>query len=76
MSRLTDSDLELDLDSEDIEVIEETDYAIVIGPDGKLKSIFMPEGYVDEEIPENIQKIMAIFGVADATDVATTRTLH
>ena len=44
MSRLTDNDLELDLDNEDIEVIEESDYAIVIGPDGTLKSIFLQIG--------------------------------
>ena len=77
MSRITDNDLELDLDSTEVDVIEEEDFAIVVTPDGQLKSIFFPVGSdPDAEVPENIQKIMAIFGVTDASDLSSMRTLH
>ena len=48
----------------------EDDWAIIIGKDGNLKGLFIPEGKDEDEVPESIVYIMAdYFGVDfDETD--------
>ena len=44
--------------------IGEEDYGFILGPNGELKSVFMPE-VIPFKQPKNIQKILKIFGVHD-----------
>jgi len=61
----------------------ENDWAIIIGDDGNLKGLFIPEGKDEELVPESIVTIMAdYFGVdfddeIDEADVVPPgETLH
>lgn len=68
-------DLELD-DIYDTEISDE-DYGFIFGPDGELKSVFLPES-LPFKTPENIQKILEIFGITDPEQIAGeyNTTLH
>ena len=44
------------------EGIGDEDYGIIIGPDGELKSLFMPEGF-EIDPPENVVKILQMLGI-------------
>lgn len=69
---------EQELDFEE-EVYEEEmsgeDYAFIIGPDGELKSVFLPDE-LPFNPPKNIAKILKVFGIADISDIDGTETLH
>ena len=54
--------------------ISEEDYGFVFGPDGELKSVFLPET-LPFKTPENIAKIFEIFGINDPEQLDNT-TLH
>jgi hypothetical protein len=54
--------------------IGDEDYAFVIGPDGKLKSVFLPD-VVPFTQPKSIQKIFKMFGIRDAEQLDNP-TLH
>jgi hypothetical protein len=54
--------------------IGEEDYGFILGPDGKLKSLFLPD-YVPFKQPKNVQKILKIFGIVDVEALDNT-TLH
>ncbi len=46
------------------EEFEEGDYEFVIGADGELKSIMIPEDLMDDP-PNSVKKILKIFGIKD-----------
>jgi hypothetical protein len=59
------------------------DWAIIIGKDGNLKGLFMPDGVDEDLVPESIVHIMAdYFGVDfdeemdDTVDVPPDETIH
>ena len=57
------------------------DWAIIIGNDGNLKGIFIPQGMDEELVPESIVQIMAqYFGVdfddEDTEYIPPGETLH
>lgn len=55
--------------------VADDDYIIVIGRDGELKSVFMPD--VDpSEVPEQVQATLAQYGVHDLNYVTGNTTLH
>ena len=54
--------------------ISNEDYGFIFGPDGELKSVFLPEN-LPFNTPENIQKIFEIFGITDPEQLDNT-TLH
>jgi hypothetical protein len=65
------------------EQIGEDDWAIIIGNNGNLKGIFIPQGMDEELVPESIVQIMAqYFGVDfeeeidEAVEVPPGETLH
>jgi len=65
------------------EQLGETDWAIIIGNDGNLKGIFIPQGMDEELVPESIVQIMAqYFGVDfeeeidEAVEVPPGETVH
>lgn len=55
--------------------ISDEDYGFILGPDGKLKSVFLPEN-LPFKAPKNITKILKIFGINDISDIDGTETLH
>ena len=65
---------EVDLEVEEDDDFDPSDFGFIISADGELKSIMYPEDLM-EEPPEEIKLIMKIFGIADL-DTSETRTLH
>lgn len=52
--------------------IDEEDYVFVMDSEGNLKTILLPEEYDVNDLPENIQKALMLFGV----NKLESRTLH
>ena len=57
------------------DVFGDDDYVFVLGPDGRLKTAMIPEG-VSFESPENVNKILNIFGMSDIDNMGGNSTLH
>lgn len=57
--------------------IGDEDYGFILGPDGKLKSVFLPDN-LPFKAPKNIQKILKIFGYSDPEQLTgfDNNTLH
>jgi hypothetical protein len=64
----------VDLELEEDDDFDPTDYGFIISADGELKSIMYPEDLMGEP-PEEIKLIMQIFGIADI-ETLDNRTLH
>ena len=64
----------VDLEVEEDDDFDPSDFGFIISADGELKSIMYPEDLM-EEPQEEIKLIMKIFGIADL-DTSETRTLH
>jgi len=62
------------LDLLDADIADE-DYVFVIGPDGELKSILLPDD-VPFKQPKNIGKILKLFNITDVDNLAGNATLH
>ena len=62
--------------------IGEEDWAIIIGKDGNLKGLFIPDGKDEDEVPESIVVIMEkYFGVdfdeeIDEEETSDGQTIH
>ncbi len=74
MSKQTTEHDEL-MEQFDDEDIADNDYVFVIGPDGDLKSVLLPDD-VPFELPENIAKILEVYGITDVDDIEGNATLH
>jgi hypothetical protein len=59
---------------EGVDDFEEGDYGFIIGPNGELKSIMLPEDLF-EDPPDEIKKILKIFGIQDIYAMSN-KTLH
>ena len=68
---MQDKEEQLDFENDFFDDLGETDFAFVVSETGELKSVFVPGQ--NAEIPENITKILEIFGI---TEVGGQRTLH
>jgi hypothetical protein len=55
--------------------ISDDDYGFILGPDGELKSLFLPES-VPFKTPKNIARILKVFGITDISNVYNDQTLH
>jgi hypothetical protein len=64
---------ELELDVYDTDIGDE-DYGFIFGPDGELKSVFLPDE-LPFRVPEKIAKILEMFGVQDPEQLDNP-TLH
>ena len=51
--------------------IEDDDYGFILGPDGELKSVFLPDN-VPFDLPEKLAKIFQLFGITDPAQTNTT----
>lgn len=77
MSKLTDKEQPAENETLDFDYdIQEEDYVFVIGPDGKLKSVMLPDEELTFNPPEQIKKIMDIYNVADLDYLSEPRVLH
>jgi hypothetical protein len=75
MSKVTrESEEEIDEFLNEVDWADE-DYAFIIGPEGKLKSVLLPETG-SFTAPKSVQKILKIFGVRDIDDIDNDATLH
>ena len=77
MSKTTITKTEVDnidefLDNFDL---DDDDYILVVGSDGKLKNVFLPESEVFEP-HENIQRVLNVFGIQDVDFINGSTTLH
>ena len=66
------NEVESSLDLYDDEITDE-DYGFILGPDGELKSVFMPLDYF--EIPEKVREVFRLFGIDDPESVQV-HTVH
>lgn len=55
--------------------IGDNDYVFILGPDGKLKQIILPDEIPFEQ-PENVTKLLDIFNITDADNLDGSATLH
>lgn len=55
--------------------ISDDDYGFILGPDGELKSVFLPES-LPFKTPKNIARILKVFGITDISNVYNNQTLH
>jgi hypothetical protein len=55
--------------------ISDEDYGFILGPDGNLKSVFLPET-LPFKTPKNIAKILKMFGITDPEQLNDNTTLH
>jgi hypothetical protein len=61
-------------DYEDDEDFTDEDYGFILGPDGELKSLMIPEDLM-ENPPKKVLKILKILGIKDIHDIEP-KTLH
>jgi hypothetical protein len=61
--------------NDELEPVDEEDYAFIIGPDGELKNLFVPDGF-DIDPPPKVKKILKIFGINDINSAWSDETLH
>jgi hypothetical protein len=73
MSKTAQQDVNQD-DVYDTEISDD-DYGFILGPDGKLKSVFLPES-LPFKTPKNIARILKVFGITDISNVYNDQTLH
>lgn len=55
--------------------ITDDDYGFIFGPDGELKSVFLPD-VVPFKTPKNIAKILKLFGINDLDNLDKDAILH
>ena len=54
--------------------IGDEDYGFILGPDGELKSLFLPDVLPFKQ-PKNVAKILKMFGIRDPEQIGND-TLH
>ncbi len=54
------------------ESLDDDDWALIIGSDGNLKGMFIPEGSDDDEVPQSIIEICKSFFGFDPTEEEVT----
>lgn len=69
------SEQEYNVDDVYDQEITDDDYGFIFGPDGELKSVFLPDN-VPFKTPKNISKILKMFGINDLENIDNTQTLH
>jgi hypothetical protein len=72
MSETTENNME-DFEGEEDDY-DENDYGFIIGPDGELKTLMLPEDLMDDP-PPKVRKILKILGIKNIHQMEP-RTLH
>ena len=60
-------------DDDVLDDVTEEDYVFIVGPEGNLKSIVLPENYSHNSMTNNIKALIKSFGV---NDLYTQQTIH
>jgi hypothetical protein len=55
--------------------IADEDYVFIIGPDGELKQILLPDD-LPFELPEKVNQVLAIYNVTDVENLVISPTIH
>jgi hypothetical protein len=66
---------EIQLEEQYDDDIADDDYVFVLGPDGELKQIILPET-VPFKAPKNITKVLKVFGIHDIGNIDLDATMH
>lgn len=66
--------IDVEMDEEDIDELEDTDYGFIISCTGELKSMMIPD-FLMEDPPTEVKKILKIFGIKDIHSL-DAKTLH
>jgi hypothetical protein len=74
MSKITAGTADGEVEMYDTD-LDDTDYCFILGSDGELKSVVLPE-VVPFKAPKNIAKILKMFGINDISDIDQDATLH
>lgn len=63
------------MESMDGEAFADEDYCFVVDSAGNLKSVILPDD-VPFDLPDNVAKMLTIFGVNDPENISGKTTLH
>jgi hypothetical protein len=55
--------------------INDDDYVFVLGPDGELKQVMLPDD-VPFKAPKNVAKILKLFNIPDISNLDSEAPLH
>ena len=66
---------EIELEEQYDDDISDDDYVFVLGSDGELKQVILPEN-VPFKAPKNVNKILKVFGVHDVSNIDLDATMH
>jgi len=58
------------------ESMEDDDYGLIIGKNGEVKGLFIPEGEDENEVPHEIVKFCKDYFGVDIADESAGATLH
>lgn len=58
------NDLEDTSEDDFLDSIGEEDFVFVLDRDGQLKTMLLPEEYENTEMPENLSKVLKVFGIS------------
>ena len=56
--------------------IDDEDYCFIVGPDGELKMVFMPDDDIVDKVPATVKKIFKIFKIQDPDQLDSGGMLH
>ncbi len=73
MPKEQDEYIDIEVDQEDLD-FDDSDFGFIIGSDGELKHMMIPDDYMDDP-PIEIKKILKIFGIKNI-HMVDQRTLH
>jgi hypothetical protein len=66
---------EIELEEQFDDDISDDDYVFILGSDGELKQVILPEN-VPFKAPKNVNKILKVFGVHDVSNIDLDATMH
>jgi hypothetical protein len=66
---------EIELEEQYDDDISDDDYVFILGSDGELKQVILPEN-VPFKAPKNVNKILKVFGVHDVSNIDLDATMH
>lgn len=73
MPKEQEEHIDVEVDEEDLE-FNDDDFGFIIGSDGMLKHMMIPDDLMDDP-PIEVKKILKIFGIKDIHTI-DSRTLH
>jgi hypothetical protein len=64
MTKTAQTDTELPIDDLDEDALTEEDYAFILGPNGEIKTIIVPDTF-EIDPPASVKKVLKALGVKD-----------